>query len=75
MLTVIYAQAQDKSESKSADIKWGIQKSFADPDPKRYQRKCYGYKHDEKGQLTIDENEAEVVRLLFRMSREGASLS
>lgn len=75
LLTVICAQAQDESESKSADIKWGLQKSFADPDSKYYQRKCYGYKHDENGHLAIDEKEAEVVRLIFRMSREGASLS
>jgi len=75
MLAVICAQAQDESESKSADIKWGIQKSFTDPGSKYYQRKCYGYMHDKRGQLTIDEKEAEVVRLIFRMSREGASLS
>lgn len=75
LLTVICAQAQDESESKSADIKWGLQKSFSDPDSKYYQRKCYGYRHDENGKLVIDEKEAEVVRLIFRMSREGASLS
>lgn len=75
LLTVICAQAQDESESKSADIKWGLQKSFSDPDSKYYQRKCYGYKHDENGKLIIDEKEAKVVRLIFRMSKEGASLS
>ena len=75
IMTLICARAQDESESKSADIKWGIRKSFANPDSKYYQRKCYGYKHDEKGQLVIDEKEAEVVRLIFRMSKEGASLS
>ena len=75
LLTVICAQAQDESESKSADIKWGLRKSFSDPDSKYYQRKCYGYRHDENGKLVIDEKEAEVVRLIFRMSREGASLS
>ncbi len=75
LLTVICAQAQDESESKSADIKWGLQKSFVDPDSKYYQRKCYGYRHNEKGQLVINENEAEVVKLIFRMSKEGANLS
>lgn len=69
LLTVICAQAQDESESKSADIKWGLQKSFSDPDSKYYQRKCYGYRHDENGKLVIDEKEAEVVRLIFRMSK------
>ena len=75
MLTLICARAQDESESKSADIKWGIQKSFANPDSRYYQRVCYGYKHDENGQLVIDEEKAEVVRMIFRLSGEGASLS
>lgn len=75
LLTVICAQAQDESESKSADIKWGLKKTFVDPNSKYYQRKCYGYKHDEKGYLVIDKKEAEVIRLIFRMSKEGASLS
>lgn len=75
VLTLICARAQDESESKSADIKCGIQKSFANPDSKYYQRKCYGYRHDKDGKLAIDEKEAEVVRMIFRMADEGASLS
>lgn len=38
LLTAICAQAQDESESKSANIKRGLQKSFAYPDSKYYQR-------------------------------------
>lgn len=75
VLTIICAQAQDESESKSSDIKWGLQKSFANLESKYYQRKCYGYKHDKNGHLIIDEAEAEVVKLIFRMSKEEASLS
>lgn len=75
MLTLICARAQDESESKSADIKWGIQKSFADPDSRYYQRVCYSYKHDETGQLIIDEEKAEIVRMIFQLSGEGTSLS
>ena len=75
MLTLICARAQDESESKSADIKWGIQKSFADPDSRYYQRVCYGYKHDETGRLIIDEEKAEIIRMIFQLSGEGASLS
>ncbi|NBI84248.1 recombinase family protein, partial [Clostridiaceae bacterium] len=62
MLTLICARAQDESESKSADIKWGIQKSFADPGSRYYQRVCYGYKHDENGQLVIDEEKPRLFR-------------
>lgn len=75
VLTLICARVQDESESKSADIKWGIQKSFENPDSKYYQRKCYGYHHGKDSKLVIDEKEAKVVRMIFRMADEGASLS
>ena len=75
LLTVICAQVQDESESKSVDIKLGLQKSFTNPDSKYYRRRCYGYEHNKNGKLVIDEEEAKVVRLIFRMSKEGVSLS
>ena len=75
MLTLICARAEDESESKSADIKWGVQKSFADPDSRYYQRVCYCYRHNKDGRLVIDEEKAEIVRMIFCLSVEGASLS
>lgn len=36
---------------------------------------CCGYKHDENGQLVIDEEKAETVRMIFQLCGEGASLS
>ncbi len=75
LLTVMCARAQAESHSKSEDIKWGIRKAFTNPDSKYYQRKCYGYKHDEKGNLIINEHEANIVRLIYQMSGEGASLA
>ncbi len=75
LLTVMFARAQAESHSKSEDIKWGIKKTFTNPDSKYYQRKCYGYKHDEQGNLIINEHEANIVRLIYQMSGEGASLA
>ncbi len=46
MLSLICARAQEESFSKSEDIKWGLRKSFKNPDSKYYQRICYGYTHD-----------------------------
>ena len=51
MLTLNCAKASEKSHSNSQDIKWGLQKSFENPDFKYYQRKCYGYTHDADGRL------------------------
>ena len=75
MLTVICAKAQAESHSKSEDIKWGIHKTFEDCNSKYYQRVCYGYTHDENGKLVPKEEEAEVVRLIFKMSAARASLN
>ncbi len=75
MLILICALAQDESYSKSEDIKWGLRKSFQNPDSKYYQRVCYGYIHDQEGKLIIHEEQAKTVRLIYEMSASGASLA
>ena len=75
MLMLVCALAQDESYSKSEDIKWGLRKSFQNPDSKYYQRICYGYTHDREGRLIIHEEQAETVRLIYEMSASGASLA
>jgi len=75
MLSLICARAQEESFSKSEDIKWGLRKSFKNPDSKYYQRICYGYTHDLNGKLIVHEEQAEVVRLIYEMAASGASLA
>ena len=75
MLMLVCALAQDESYSKSKDIKWGLRKSFQNPDSKYYQRVCYGYTHGQNGKLIIHEEQAEVVHLIYEMASSGASLS
>jgi len=75
MLSLICARAQEESFSKSEDIKWGLRKSFKNPNSKYYQRKCYGYTHNLQGKLIIHEKQAEVVRLIYEMAASGASLA
>ena len=75
ILTLICARAQEESFSKSEDIKWGLRKSFSNPDSKYYQRICYGYTHDQSGKLIIYEDQAEIVRLIYKLSASGASLA
>jgi len=75
MLTLICARAQEESFSKSEDIKWGLRKSFENPDSKYYQRICYGYIHDQDGKLIVHEEQAKVVRLIYEMAALGISLA
>lgn len=55
-------------------IKWGLKRGFLSGNSKLYSRKCFGYKHNEDGELIIDEGQAEVVRTIFDLYLSGLSV-
>lgn len=65
MLTILSSIAQGESESISTNNKWGIQKRFRDG---TYNVPCvaYGYTKNEEDELIIKEDEAVVVRRIFK---------
>lgn len=70
MLTILSSIAQGESESISTNSRWGIQKRFQDGS---YNIGCvaYGYTKDEKGELVIKEDEAEIVSRIFNEYLNG----
>lgn len=52
----------------------GIKYRAADGTSKLCDRKCYGYKHDEKGKLIIDKETASNVKLIFDLYLGGQSV-
>ena len=74
MIAVIEALAQAENESRSDNIKMGIKYRAAAGTSKLYDRKCYGYKHDENGKLIIDEETAANVKLIFDLYLSGQSV-
>ena len=74
LYTVAVAQAQFENEDRSDNIRKGIMMQSDNPESKLYNRKCYGYEHDANGELVIVESEAEVIRMIFTMYIEGASV-
>lgn len=54
MISIIESLAQAENESRSDNIKWGIRQRAAQGTSKLYDRKCYGYDHDEDGKLIIN---------------------
>lgn len=74
LVAALTAIAQAESESTSEAIKWGLRRGFESGKSKLYSRKCYGYKHNEKGELVIDEAQAEVVRKIFDLYLRGYSI-
>ena len=74
MISIIESLAQAENESRSDNIKWGIHQRAAQGTSKLYDRKCYGYKHDDNGKLIIDEGAAENVKLIFHLYLGGQSI-
>ncbi len=59
---------------KSEAIKNGLRKGFQDGSSKMARRKCYGYEVGPDGELTVNPEEAKVVRWIFEQYLAGDSL-
>lgn len=74
LISALSAIAQAESESTGEAIKWGLKRGFMSGKSKLYSRKCFGYIHDEDGELIIDEKQAEAVRTIFDLYLSGPSV-
>ena len=70
MLSILAAFAEEESRSISENCRWGIRKRFESGIPRGI--RLYGYR-TKNGALEIQEEEAAVVRRIFRMFLDGAS--
>lgn len=71
IISTAAAVAQSESESKSANIKWGIQRSFEKGHVKLNHTNFLGYTKDENGKLVVVEEEAKIVRLIYDLYLNG----
>lgn len=69
MLTILASFAQEESRSVSENCKWRIRKGFADGELVNL-RFMYGYRI-KKGKVEIQEDEADIVRMIFKDYVEG----
>ena len=74
ILTIYGACYQNESEDRSFSIKWGIKRSFESANSKFLNRICYGYQKGPEGQLVIKEDEATIIRDIFRLYIDGYSI-
>jgi site-specific DNA recombinase len=74
ILSVVSSITQAENDTRGKNIKMGYQYHAADGTSGLYQRKCYGYQKDHDGNLTINEEEADVVRLIFKLYLSGYSI-
>ena len=72
-ITLYASFAQAESESISKNVTWGIEKAFKEGKVRYVLNNMLGYKMGENGVPEIIEDEAETVRIIFRMYAEGYS--
>ncbi|MFC0475596.1 recombinase family protein [Robertmurraya beringensis] len=70
-LTILSSMAQEESRSVSENTKWGVQKRFQQGIVHMPTIFFLGYDTDEDGEIVINEEQAEVVRRIFREYLEG----
>lgn len=73
LLTIMASLAQQESASLSQNVKLGLQFRYQEGKVQVNHNHFLGYTKDNDGNLIIDEEEAKVVRRIFREYLEGAS--
>ena len=71
LLTIMSSLAQEESRSISENVTWGQRKRFADGKVNLPYKHFLGYDRGEDGEPVINEEEAETVRLIYRLFLEG----
>lgn len=74
MISVMESFAQAENESRSENIRMGLAMKTANGTSGLYKRKLYGYVKNKDGDLVIDDEQAKVVRDIFRWYLDGASV-
>ena len=74
MISVMESFAQAETESRSDNIRMGLAMRAATGTSGLYKRKLYGYTKNKDGELVIDEEQAKIVRDIFRWYLDGASV-
>lgn len=73
LITIMSSLAQEESRSISENITWGQRKRFADGRVSIAYGQFLGYNRSEDGKMVIDEDEAEIVRTIYRLCMLGFS--
>lgn len=71
LITIMSSLAQEESRSISENVTWGQRKRFADGKVSLAYSSFLGYRKGEDGQMEIVQEEAETVRLIYRMFMQG----
>lgn len=73
LITIMSSLAQEESRSISENTRWGMRKAFRDGKVFVPFRHFLGYDRGANGELQVNPQEAETVRLIYRLFLEGFS--
>ena len=74
LLTIMASLAQQESQSLSQNVKLGFQFRYQNGEMTINHNRFMGYTKDKDGNLVVNENEAVIVRRIYREYLEGQSL-
>lgn len=73
MLTIMSSLAQEESRSISENVTWGLRKRFEDGKYSVPFKQFLGYDKGENGELVINPEQAQTVRMIYRLFLDGLS--
>ena len=73
LITILSSQAQEESRNLSENTRWGIERKYESGVVLVNHKKFLGYTKDEKGELVIVPEQAQLVRRIYRLYLEGLS--
>lgn len=75
IMTIIEAFRESENKAKSDNIRMGLEMRARNGSSGFYHRRCYGYQKNTNGELEIVPEEAEVVRTIYSVYLQGASIN
>ncbi|WP_099468750.1 recombinase family protein [Konateibacter massiliensis] len=73
LITILSSLAQEESRNISENTRWGVVRKFENGKLIVNHKKFMGYTKNAEGELVIVPEEAEIVKLIFRLYLEGSS--
>ena len=73
LITIMSSLSQEESRSISENVRWGIKKRMSDGKYSVTYSHFIGYDRGADGKMVINENEANIVRFIFRFRLQGYS--
>ena len=74
VISILEQYSQQENEERRKNVLWGMRQKAENGTSSLYARKCYGFSHDQNGELSINQSEAAIVCDIFDMYLQGKSI-